>query len=232
MSPLSYATRDRGKETVCLVHSWRKAQKCPVTHLAFRPRILDAKGKAVSAMKSAIDRVFTPTFPFALLLWAAVASNCVGKANPVLPSTGHGGLVASGIIDAGMPNDGLASSDVDGPAASDVQGDGADSAAPNGPCDLLTYVRTQKGCVSSQACYPASGSGKCQDAGGEGVGGSCGFGETTPLCASGLTCISTTDMPGTCLLLCDISNPIPTCGPGVSCHPLPGFTTVGYCQSI
>jgi hypothetical protein len=195
------------------------------------PGILDARGEGVSAMKSVAIRIFNPIFLASLLLGAAAATSCVGKSNPVLPSTGHGGLVASGSVDGGTPGDGLASSDVDGLATSDVRSDGADSAAPGGPCDLLTYVRTQKGCLSGQACYPVSGSGRCQDAGGEGVGGSCGFGETTPLCLGGLTCIITVDMLGTCLSLCDVSNPIPTCGPGNSCHPLPGFTTVGYCQS-
>jgi hypothetical protein len=182
-------------------------------------------------MKLAIYPWFK-TILLCAVLGTTAAPSCAPKANPVLPSSGRGGLFSSSSsIDGGTPSDGLASSDVDGLATSDVQEVAADSAAPGGPCDLLTYVRTQKGCLSGQACYPVSGSGKCQDAGGEGVGGSCGFGETTPLCLGGLTCITTVDMLGTCLSLCDVSNPIPACGPGNSCHPLPGFTTVGYCQS-
>jgi len=179
---------------------------------------------APSAMKTAIQ----PANPFALLLLllsATALATCADKANPVLPSTGGpvgvlSGTTTSPVIDAGSAND----------AADTATADTAPDSRP-GPCDLVT----QTGCESQgsqYACYPSSGIGTCMLAGGVGVMGSCGFGEVSPLCSGGLTCITTPDMAGTCLHMCDVNNPVPTCGLSVVCHPLPGFTSVGYCQMI
>ena len=169
---------------------------------------------------------------FASLALALPASGCVGDANPVIPSTGGGGALSSG----GGSNDGGASDTLI--TAPDVTAVGPDDAASLGSddadpvvCDLLTYVNTKQGCASSQACYPVSGSGRCQTAGPNGVLGQCGFGGRDQECDKGLTCVASPDTQSMCLPLCDVHNPGPTCGPGNACHPLPGFTNVGYCPS-
>jgi hypothetical protein len=182
-------------------------------------------------MTSATHRPFELFVLFALLLWAAAAPGCVSKANPVLPSTGPGGRGASGTIDGGTTDDGLATNDVDGPTTSDAQEVSADSAAPNGPCDLLTYIRTLKGCPTTQACYPVSGSGKCQTPGFQGAFNPCVPNDSTGTltCAAGLACTPTPDMGSVCLFLCDFRQP--ACDLGNACVQI-GTTDVGICQLL
>jgi hypothetical protein len=179
-------------------------------------------------MKAAVGRSFKAIFLFSLLLWIAAAPSCASKANPVLSSTGPGGLVAGGNNDGGMVGDILATSDVQDLAAADAISD-----ASFVFCDLL-----KQDCPNaSLGCYPFGGAGRCFSRGGEGVGGSCGFGEApdSPLCDRGLTCITTSGMGGTCLPLCDALNPTAVCGLGNVClQRLPGIpitSNVGYCQS-
>jgi hypothetical protein len=111
---------------------------------------------------------------------------------------------------------------------SDVQNDAADAAAPNGPCDLLIYLRTQKGCLSDQACYPISGSGKCQTPGYQGAYNPCAPDDHTGTltCARGLACTPTPDMGSVCLFLCEVGQP---CDLGNVCRAM-GAASVGTCQ--
>ena len=183
------------------------------------------KGEATAEMKSAVDRPRKTALSFGLLLWGSLAVGCASKANPVLPSTNGpnpSGLVSGGSADGGSPRDA-----VDGGDAYEVAGDDLPTDAIQVLCDLVKQDCTDK----SKACYPVSGSGKCQFEGGLSVQTACGFGGTEPDCSRGLTCVATSSVGGTCLPLCDVSNPIPICGLGNACHPLPGFTTVGYCQA-
>jgi hypothetical protein len=179
-------------------------------------------------MKSAAVHPFNSICLSTLLLWATIVPSCESKSNPVIPTTGHGGLVASASIDSGALEGGLGTSDAGGLALSDAQTDAADSAAPNGPCDLLTYVRTQKGCVLGQACYPVSGSGKCQNAGAQGAFNPCVPDDPTgtQTCAAGLACAPTRDMGTVCLTLCEVGQP---CDLGYVCAPV-GTTGAGMCQ--
>jgi hypothetical protein len=173
--------------------------------------------------------VFRTSILFALMLLALAAPSCVSKANPVLLSTGNppqGGLVESRGFDSGA---------VDALLASDVQKDAADSAESNGPCDLLTYMQTQKGCLTSptlQACYPVSGSGRCQDAGSQFLLNSCVPGDTsgdkTVRCAPGLACIPDPNMGPICLFLCD-TNQL-ACDGGSRCVRIGPTSAVGTCQ--
>jgi hypothetical protein len=157
-----------------------------------------------------------------VVVLALAAPGCASKANPVLPSTGGSnpsGLVSSGSDDGGLPADTQTDSDtlVLGETASD---------APQGSCDLIKQDCSDK----RKACYPTSGTGKCQTEGALSVQTACGFSGTDPDCARGLTCVTTSDVGGICLPLCDVANPTVVCGLGNACHPLPGFTTIGYCQ--
>ncbi len=183
-------------------------------------------------MKSSNRRPFEPFLLCTMLLGATVAQGCASKANPVLPSTGDpagGGLASGASEDGGAAADVAATSD-----AQEVAVAGTNSDASFILCDLL-----KQDCPGeSLGCYPFSGVGRCFPRGGEGVGGSCGFGEspTTPLCDRGLTCITTSDMGGTCLLFCDPSNPAAVCGQGIAClQRVPGIPTtsnVGYCPLL
>ena len=184
----------------------------------------------MSTMISA-NRRLNPVGLLALVLWALAAPGCVSKSYPVLPSSGGtnpSGLAGTGSDDSGAPDDTLATSDGQDVAVADAISDGNVIS-----CDLL-----KQDCPNaSLGCYPFAGAGRCFSRGGEGAGGSCGFGEPpdSPLCDRGLTCITATDMGGTCLRLCDASNPTAVCGPGNIClQRLPGIPTtsnVGYCQS-
>ena len=179
-------------------------------------------------MTSAIDRPSRTFLLSAVLLGVLAAPGCASKANPVLPSTGGPhpvGLATGGSIDGGSQSDTR-------PAA-EVQGDTADAATPNGHCDLLTYLRTQQGCPTTptpQACYPVSGSGKCQPVGNLGAFNTCLPGDTTGTltCAEKLACIPTLDMGPVCLSLCDSTQP--ACDNGSVCELLNGFTNVGSCR--
>lgn len=179
-------------------------------------------------MKSATVHSLNPMFLCSLLLGAAAVPSCASKDNPVLPSTGPGGLVSGGSSDGGRPDNALATSEVQDVALADAISD-----ANSIFCDLLKQDCPDQ----SQGCYPFGGAGRCFSRGGEGVGGSCGFGEApdSPLCDRGLTCITTSGMGGTCLPLCDVLNPVPVCGLGNVClQRLPGIpitSNVGYCQS-
>jgi len=194
-------------------------------HVALAPGILGEKGEATATMKSAVGRPCKAVLVCALLPWVSLAHGCASKANPVLPSTNGpnpSGLVSGGHDDGGTPRDALDSGDANDLAEGDLPSD-----AIQVLCDLV-----KQDCVDkSKACYPVSGAGKCQFEGGLSVQTACGFGGTEPDCARGLTCVTTSSVGGTCLPMCDVLNPIPICGLGNSCHPLPGFTTVGYCQA-
>ena len=169
---------------------------------------------------------------FAWLALALPALGCVGDANPVIPSTGGGGLSSGGgSNDGGASDTMITAPDVTADSPADLVALGPDDADPV-VCDLLTYVNTKQGCASSQACYPVSGSGRCQTTGSYGVLGQCGFGGRDQECDKGLTCVASPDTQSMCLPMCDVHNPGPTCGVGTTCHPLPGFTNVGYCQSV
>jgi hypothetical protein len=177
-------------------------------------------------MHSSIYRPFEPLLLCAMLLGATMANGCASKANPVLPSTGepHRGGLASGASEDGG---GLG----DARAAGDVAEVAADLASSNGDCDLLTYVRAQKGCSTGLACYPISGSGKCLVSGNQGAFNPCVTDPNAALaCAEGLACTATPDMGPVCLLLCDPSQP--ACGLGYYCVLLNGFTDVGVCKLL
>ena len=190
-------------------------------HLAFAPGILDAKGETVSAMKSAFDRLPNPVSLLALMLLALAAPGCVGKANPVLPSTGdppRGGLVGSRGLDSGA-DDALLASDVH-----DVRVADTSSKPDSGICDLVA----QTGCQKSLACYPAAGVGRCQDYGPNTANTPCAPSlGSEGQCVPGLACVTTAELGMVCEPLCDVLNPPKGCFP--ACQPLPGFTTVGYC---
>ena len=159
----------------------------------------------------------------ALLLGLLMGPTCASKANPILPSTSgpnSSGLVTGGSDGGGSPSDAVAVAVAD--AVADLPTD-----AIQVLCDLIKQDCADK----SKACYPVSGLGRCQYEGALSVGAACGFSGAEPDCVRGLTCLATSDVGGTCLPLCDVSNPIPICGLGNVCHLLPGFTTVGYCQS-
>ena len=95
-----------------------------------------------------------------------------------------------------------------------------------GGCDLL-----KQNCVNkAMACYPVNNAGTCQMAGGVGETGSCFLGADPPLCAPGLACITGVLFGAVCLTMCDVYNPVPYCGQGSLCQPLPKFTSIGYCQ--
>ena len=145
---------------------------------------------------------------------------CASKSNPVLPSTG--GSNPSGLVE-GEGSDGGASGDT---LKTDVAEADVLSNADSGVCDLIKQDCSDK----RKACYPTSGTGKCQTEGALSVQTACGFSGTDPDCARGLTCVTTSDVGGICLPLCDVANPTVVCGLGNACHPLPGFTTIGYCQ--
>lgn len=173
--------------------------------------------------------VFRTSILFALPLVAWVAPGCASKANPVLPSTGgppQGGLVESRGFDSGAA-DALATSDAQG-----VADTGTNLDANSISCDLLTYIRTQKGCRSGLACYPVGGSGKCQTVGNQGAFNTCVSDDTTDTqtqaCAEKLACIPTADMGPICLFLCDFAQP--ACDLGNFCVLLKGSTSVGSCQ--
>ena len=179
-------------------------------------------------MTSAMGRLSRTLFLSAPLIWALTAPGCENKSNPVLPSTGGTnpvGSVTGGDVDGGAPRDSL--------PTSEVQEDTADAATPNGNCDLLTYIRTQQGCPATptrQACYPVSGSGKCQPVGNLGAFNTCLPGDKTGTltCAEKLACISTADMGPVCLSLCDSTQP--ACDNESVCELLNGFTNVGSCR--
>jgi hypothetical protein len=198
-------------------------------HLTSVAGILEAKGETLSVTKPALEQLPNRVSKLALVLWALAAPGCVSKANPILSSTGNpaqSGLVGSEGLDGGA---------TDALLADDVQDDAADSAAANGPCDLLTFIRTGQGCPTSpilQACYPVSGSGKCQDAGSQGVYSPCVLGDTsgdtTQRCAPQLACISTPDMGPICAFLCD-ANQL-ACNGGNRCVPIGPTSAAGTCQ--
>ena len=201
----------------------------PACEAALAPSILDTRGATMLAMKSVFDRWPNPVSLLAPMLLALAAASCVSKANPVLPSGGNppsGGLAGSGGLDSGAG---------DALPGSDVQEDAGDSNESNGPCDLLTYMHTQKGCPTSpilQACYPISGSGRCQDAGSQGLLNPCVPGDTTGdstvRCAPGLACIPDPNMGPICLFLCDTNQQ--ACDGGSSCVRIGPTSTVGTCQ--
>lgn len=155
----------------------------------------------------------------AIMLGACTAD----KANPVLPSTGSSnGWVSSTSADG---SGGTGTADA-GDRFTQTAGDASRADVSSTTCDLLK----QDCAAASDGCYPVSGIALCQPAGSAGVLGSCGFGEAAPLCDRGLACIGTSNMGSVCLPMCDVRDPIPICGLGNVCRPLPGFLTVGYCQ--
>jgi hypothetical protein len=177
-------------------------------------------------MKSAIHRLPNPRCARALLIALLTVAGCGDSSNPVLPSAGGGpGSLAAALgSDGGTAIDTLLASDAQDVAARDAISD-VISDTNSGTCDLLT----QKGCLSSQACYSVDGVGQCQTTGtlaplttcypNEGILGRC---------AGGLPCITTSTMGSMCLYLCAFAKP--ACGLGNVCILLEGSTTVGYCN--
>ncbi len=156
--------------------------------------------------------------PLAMLF----AGACAVPAGPVLPPAGNanpgGSLGGKATVDAAVGAD---VAEVDAASGAADTASDADTVA----CDLLKQDCPGK----KQACYPESGAGMCETAGFIGEPGNC----LAPHdCAQGLTCVSNTQfgIMGSCLPLCDVSNPVPSCGKDNPCHPLDGFTEVGYCQ--
>jgi hypothetical protein len=126
-------------------------------------------------------------------------------------------------LDAGTTVDGLAAGDAQ-------EALGADTIPDTIPdsCDLLKQDCPAKG----MGCYRTGAAARCLVAGSVAFLGSC---LTDNDCLPGLTCIALTDGSniGTCLSLCDISNPTSICGVGSVCQALPGFpktSNVGYCS--
>jgi hypothetical protein len=172
-------------------------------------------------MKSAAHHLPNPPCAHALLIALLTVAGCGDSSNPVLPPTGGspGGLGATQQSDGGTAIDTLWASD-----AQDVAAEDAFLDASPVTCDLLT----QKGCLSSQACYPVGGAGQCQTAGTLAALTTCYPNEgILGRCAGGLPCIATSAMGLVCLYLCDIAKP--ACGLGNVCILLEGSKTVGYC---
>jgi hypothetical protein len=172
-------------------------------------------------MKSAAHHLPNPQCAHALLIALLTVAGCGDSSNPVLPPTGGspGGLGAAQPSDGGTAIDALWASDAQDAAAEDAILD-----ANSVTCDLLT----QKGCLSSQACYPVGGAGQCQTAGTLAALTTCYPNEgILGRCAGGLPCIATSAMGSLCLYLCNIAKP--ACGLGNVCILLEGSKTVGYC---
>jgi len=171
-------------------------------------------------MKSA---VFQAPVVFALLFGTAAVPGCASKSNPILPSTG--GSNPRGLVE-GEGSDGGASGDT---LKADVAEADLLSNADSGICDLLT----QMGCPSSLACFPVSGTAKCQDYGPNSENTPC-----SPLlgipgqCIPGLACVATVALGLVCEPFCDVHNPAIACGKGAAslCTPLWAGSTVGTCQ--
>jgi len=155
------------------------------------------------------------------------APACADQANPVLPpSGGHGGLIVGG---------GGTTGEIDALTPSD-----AEDTAPYVPadasaitCDLLKQNCSTLGLGTGFSCYPVSGGGRCEAAGGTGAFGTCSF-DTD--CVGGLVCVpqSAGFTFGYCQPICDVQTDATAsvCTYGYTCLPMSGFdksTFVGRC---
>jgi hypothetical protein len=155
-------------------------------------------------------------------LWASDAQDAAAE-DGTLDTTSGTYDQACCSVDGGKPIDTLSAYDVKEVAAHDAISDVIVDAS-SVTCDLLT----QKGCLSSQACYPVGGVGQCQTAGTLAALTTCYPNEgILGRCAGGLPCITTSTMGSLCLYLCNIAKP--ACGLGNVCILLEGSKTVGYC---
>jgi hypothetical protein len=162
------------------------------------------------------------------------APACADQANPVLPpSGGHGGLIAGGGGTTGEI-DALTPSDVADTAPTDTTTSGSDVLTT--VCDLLKQNCQALGWDARYACYPVSGGGRCEAAGGTGAFGTCSL-DTD--CVGRLVCVPQSPgfAFGYCQPICDtMTDPTASaCSSEYTCQPMPGFdktTDVGRCTAL